>query len=159
MPVTRAYTLSAAVTTDELTLDRRATGVLLWAAGQALPHLACGAAVLARHFRHALVADLVRANKLIVSARCSRDMGLCMRPAGPGVCLYLFTDSSDVSLRSTLAQTGFSFFLGQAAGVVAARGAAASIADGANAHLVAWGSHRQRRVTPSSFAAEAFSLL
>lgn len=156
---TRAQTLSAAVTTDELTLYRRATGALLWAAGQTLPHLACGAAVLARHFRHALVADLVRAKKLIVAARCARDLGLRLRPVGAGACLYLFTDSSAVSLRSTAAQTGFSLFLGAAAGVVAARGTAASAADSAAADLVAWGSHRQRRVTHSSFAAEAFSLL
>lgn len=155
----RAATLSAAVTTDELTLYRRATGALLWAAGQTLPHLACGAAVLARHFRHALVADLVRANKLIVAARCSRDLGLRLRPVGSSACLYLFTDSSAVSLRSTSAQTGFSLFLGEAAGVVAARGTTSSTVDGAAADLVAWGSHRQRRVTHSSFAAEAFSLL
>lgn len=156
---TRAEALSAAVSTDELTLYRRATGALLWAAGRTLPHLACGAAVLARLFRHALVADLVRANKLIVAARCSRDLGLRLRPAETGACLYLFTDSSAVSLQSTSAQTGSSLFLGGAAGVVAARGTAASAADGVAADLVAWGSHRQRRVTHSFFAAEAFSLL
>lgn len=149
----------AAVSTNELTLYRRATGALLWAAGQTLPHLACGAAVLARHFGHALVADLVRANKLLASARGARDLGLRMRPVLPGRCLYLFTDSSAVSLKSTAAQTGFALFLGAAAGILAPSGSPAAGADAVDADLVAWGSHRQRRVTHSSYAAEVFSLL
>jgi len=155
----RLATPGAAVTSAELTLYRRAAGALLWAAGQTLPHLACGAAVLARHFRHALVADLVRANKQLAAARLSRDFGLTFRPSPPGRCLYLFTDSSAVTLRSASAQTGFALFLGAAGGVVGAAGSAAAAADGVSADLVAWGSHRQRRVTHSSFAAEAFGLL
>ena len=96
-------TLGAAVTSAELTPYRRAAGALLWVAGQTLPHLACGAAVLARHFRHVLVADLVRANKHMAAARLSRDFCLTFRPSTPGRCLYLFTDSSAVTLRSTSA--------------------------------------------------------
>ena len=95
--------MGAAVTSAELTPYRRAAGALLWVAGQTLPHLACGAAVLARHFRHVLVADLVRANKHMAAARLSRDFCLTFRPSTPGRCLYLFTDSSAVTLRSTSA--------------------------------------------------------
>jgi len=43
--------------------------------------------------------------------------------------------------------------------VGAAGSAAAAAVDGVSADLVAWGSHRQRRMTHSSFAAEAFGLL
>ena len=99
----RLATPGAAVTSAELTLYRRAAGALLWAAGQTLTHSACGAAVLTRHFRHALVADLVRANKQLAAARLSRDFGLTLRSSPPGRCLYLFTDSSAVTLRSTSA--------------------------------------------------------
>eukprot|EP00170_Pyropia_yezoensis_P001149 contig_5174_g1153 len=158
-PADRLATMGAAVTADELTLYRRATGALLWAAGQTLPHLACGAAVLARHFQHALVAYLVRANKLLALAHTGLDLGLRFRFVPPGRCLYLFTDSSAVTLKSTAAQSGYALFLGVAAGPVGPRGSAATRAYGADADLVAWGSHRQRRVTHSSYAAEAFSLL
>ena len=64
-----------------------------------------------------------------------------------------------MTFRSSSAQTGFAIFLGAAGGVVGAVGSAAAAADGVSADLVAWGSHRQRRVTLSSFAAEAFGLL
>ena len=154
----RLATPGAAVTSAELTLYRRAAGALLWAAGQTLTHLACGAAVLTRHFRHALVADLVRANKQLAAACLSRDFGLTFRPSPPGRCLYIFTDSSAVTLRSTSAQTGFAIFLVAAGGVVGAAGSAAA-ADGVSADLVAWASNRQRRVTHSSFSAKALGLL
>lgn len=77
----------------------------------------------------------------------------------PGRCLYLFTESSAVSLKSTAAQTGFFLFLGAAAGILATSGSLAAGADAFDADLVAWGFHRQRRVTHSSYAAEVFVLL
>eukprot|EP00168_Porphyra_purpurea_P017504 TRINITY_DN6081_c0_g1_i3.p1 TRINITY_DN6081_c0_g1~~TRINITY_DN6081_c0_g1_i3.p1 ORF type:complete len:269 (-),score=41.35 TRINITY_DN6081_c0_g1_i3:356-1162(-) len=147
------------MTLDELTLYRRATGALLWTAGQTLPHLACGAAVLARQFRHALVADLFRANKQVAAARGSRALGLRFRPLLGRRCFYLFTDSSAVSLQSSAAQTGFAVFLGAPGGRLGPARSFVPGAAGVSADLVACGSHRQRRVTHSSFAAEAFSLL
>lgn len=147
------------MTAEELTLYRRATEALLRAAGQTLPHLACGSTVLARHFQHSLVADLVRANKLLASARGARDLGLCLRPVMPQRCLYLLTDSSAVSLKSAAAQSGFALFLGAVAGTLGGVSSSSAGADTVDADLIAWGSHRQRRVTHSSYAAEAFSLL
>lgn len=126
---------------------------------QTLPHLACGAAVLARHFQQSLVADLVRASKLLALARSGRDLGLRFRIVPPRRCLYLFTDFSAVTLKSTAAQSGYALFLGEAGGPVVPRGSAAARADVVAADLVAWGSHRQRRVTHSSYTAEAFILL
>ena len=76
----RVATAGAAVTSTELLLYRRAADALPWAAGKTLPHFACGAAVLTRHLRHALVADLVRANKKLEAARLSCDFGLTFRP-------------------------------------------------------------------------------
>lgn len=147
------------MTSSELTLYRRATGALLWAARQTLPHLACGAAVLARHLQQALVAELVRVSKRLALARSGRDLGLRFRVVPPGRCFHLFTDSSAVTLKSTAAQSGYALFLGEAGGPVGPRGSAAARADGVAAELVAWGSHRQRRFTHRSYAAEAFSLL
>lgn len=138
---TRLAAKGAAVTADELTLYRRATGALLWAAGQTLPHLACGAAVLARHFRHALVADLLRDNNLLAAARSARDLGLRFRPVPSGSCFYLFTDSSAVSLRSVAALSGFALFLGETGGVLSPSTSAGSQTDGVAADLIAWGSH------------------
>ncbi|OSX73858.1 hypothetical protein BU14_0323s0002 [Porphyra umbilicalis] len=155
---TRRAAPSAAVTAAELTAYRRATGALLWAAGQTLPHLACGSAVLARHFRHALVSDLVRANLTIAAARRARGLGLRFRPVRGARCLYLYTDSSAVSLRSSAAQTGWAVFLGSTGGATAPA-APSGLPTGVVGDLVSWGSHRQRRVTHSSFAAEAFGLL
>ena len=149
----------ALIDSSELTHYRREAGALLWAAGQTLPHLACGAAVLARPFRHALVADLVSANKQLAAASASRACFLLLHPSPVGRCLYLFTDSITVTLRSSSAQTGVAIFLGAARGVVGAAVSVAAEADGVSADLVAWGSHSQRRVTHSSFAAEAFCLL
>jgi len=126
----RVATLGSAVTSAELMIYHHAAGALLWATRQTLSHLACGAAVLARHFRHAFVADLVRANKHLAAARLSRDFCRTFRPSPPGRCLYLFTDSSAVTLRSMSAQTGFAIFLGAAGGVVGAAGSAAAAADG-----------------------------
>ena len=146
------------MTASELTDYRRATGALLWAAGQTLPHLACGSAVLARHFRHALVSDLVRANLTIAAARRSRDLGLRFRPVRGPPCLYLYTDSSAVSLRSSAAQSGWAIFLGSAGGSTRPL-SSSDVRTGVVGDLIAWSSHRQRRVTHSSFAAEAFSLL
>lgn len=156
---TRADVKRAAVTVEKLTLYRRATGAFLSASGQTRPQLPCAAEVLARHFGHALVADLFRANKLIFAAWASRDLGLRLRPVFAAACLYLFTDSTAVSLRSTTAQTGFPLVLRKAAGVVGARGTAGRPWTAWPQNIVAWGSHRRRRVTHSSFAAETFSLL
>ena len=121
IPLSAAHveTSGAAVTSAELTLYRRAAGALLCAAGQTLPHLACGAAVLARLFRHALVADFVRANEHLAAACLSRDLCLTFRPSPHGRCLYLLTDSSAVTLRSTSAHTGFTIFLGATPGSLA----------------------------------------
>jgi len=149
---------SAAVTASELTDYRRATGALLWAAGKTLPRLACGSAVLARHFRHALVSDLVRANLTIAAARRSRDLGLRFRPVRGPPCLYLYTNSSAVSLRSSVAQSGWAIFLGSTGGSTRPSSSTA-VPAGVVGDLLAWGSHRQRRATHSSFTAEAFSLL
>lgn len=158
-PVDRLATVGAAVTSSELTLYRRATGALMWAAGQMSPHLACAAAVLARCFQHALVADLVRANKLLDLACTGRRLGLLFRVVPPGQCFYLFTGSSAVTLQSTAAQSGCALLLGESGGPVGPRGSAAARAVCVAAGLVAWGSHRQRSTTHSSYAAEAFSLL
>lgn len=158
-PADRLNAKGSAVSEGELTLYRRATGALLSVAGETLPHLKCGAAVLARHFQDALVANLIRANRQLAAARSVRALGLRIRPVAAAPFLYLFTDSSEVTVRSTAAQTGFFVFLGAAAGSFDPVGSATAAADMVRADVIAWGSHVQRGVTHSSYAAEAFSLL
>lgn len=143
------------VTAAELTDYRRATGALLWATGQTLPHLACAAALLARRFKDARVADLVRANKVIKLVRQARGVPLMFFPTPPRPHLVLFTDSSAVTIKAPVSQAGLALFL-----TPSSSAGAVGVPDGQGpCTLVAWGSHRQRRVTHSSFAAEAFALL
>lgn len=151
----RARDASLAVTATELTDYRRATGALLWATGQTLPQLACATALLARRFKDARVADLVRANKVIKLVRLARGMPLTFLPTPPQRHLVLFTDSSAVTVKAPVSQAGFAVFLTPSSPVNSV-----PLPDGRGpCTLVAWGSHRQRRVTHSSFAAEAFALL
>lgn len=151
----RTLDKSLAVNAEELTEYRRATGALLWATGQTMPYLACGTALLARRFKDARVSDLVRANKIIRLMRQARGVPLLFLPAPSPRHLILFTDSSAVTLKAPVSQAGFALFLTSSADWSRGR-----TPEGVGrSTLVAWGSHRQRRVTHSSFAAEAFALL
>lgn len=151
----RSLDKSLTVNSVELTEYRRATGALLWATGQTVPHLACATALLARRFKDARVADLVRANKVIRLMRQARGVPLRFLPASSPRHLVLFTDSSAVTLRAPVSQAGFALFL-----TSSTEGPSGQVLGGlGRSTLVAWGSHRQRRVTHSSFAAEAFALL
>lgn len=67
--------------------------------------------------------------------------------------LVIFTDASSITLAAATAQTGYLIFLAHECG---SRGALA--ADTPLVLLVS-GSHRQRHVTQSFFAAEAYALL
>lgn len=151
----RARDKGLAVNPAELTEYRRATGALLWATGQTVPHLACATALLARRFKDARVTDLVRANKVIRQMRQARGVPLLFLPAPSPRHLVLFTDSSAVTIRAPVSQAGYAIFL-----TSSAAGSDGRVPDGlGRSTMVAWGSHRQRRVTHSSFAAEAFALL
>lgn len=120
-----------------------------------MPHLPCGTALLARRCKDARVCDLVRANKIIRLMRQARGVPLLFLPAPSPRHLILFTDSSAVTLKAPVSQAGFALFL-----TSSADGSRGRIPDGlGRSTLVACGSHRQRRVTHSSFSAEAFALL
>lgn len=151
----RLHDPSLAVTSGELTEYRRVAGALLWATDQTLPHLACATALLARRFKDARVPDLVKANKVIKVARMSRGVPLFFLPTPEHRHLVLFTDSSAVTLKAPVSQAGFALFL-----TCSPSSSGATVPDGlGRSTLVAWGSHRQRRVTHSSFSAKAFALL
>lgn len=82
-------------------------------------------------------------------------MSLQFLPASSSRHLVLFTNSSAVTLRAPVSQARFALFL-----TSVAEGAGGRVLDGlGRSTLVGWGSHRQRRVTHSSFAAEALALL
>lgn len=60
-----------------------------------------------------------------------------MRPVPPGRCLYLYTDSSTVSLKWSAAQSGFALFLSVAAGILATPGSTVAGTDSVDANRVA----------------------
>lgn len=150
-PAPRLATKGATVTADEGTLHLRDTGALLLVAGETLPHLECGSAVLARHIRQAFLSDRIRANKVLKAARGARALGLRFRPMPVERWLCLFSDSSAVTLNSSVAEMGVSDFVGAAGGILGPAGSIPAVSDGVTEDLVAWGSHRQGRLTHSSF--------
>lgn len=149
----RAAEAEARLTPVELTSYRRATGALLWATGQTLPYLACATSSLARRFTCAVVRDLAKANRVIAAVKAARPMPLMyMYLRGPER-LRLFTDASSVKLGEPTAHTGFAIF-STPSSVAAGR-----LPPDAPLVLLQYASHRQRRVTHSSFAAEVYALL
>lgn len=150
---TRAASKEAAVTIAELTLYRRGVWALLWASGQTQPHMACASSMLARRFHQAVLLDLAAVNRTIRAAKAAAGLLLRFTALPAPHRLVVFTDASAITNASATAQTGFLLFLARDTGV---RGALAP--DTALVPL-AWGSHRQRRVTRSSFAAETYALL
>lgn len=149
----RRDTKSAAVNTGELTLYRRAVGALLWASGQTQPFMSAASSLLARRFHQAVVNDLTDVNTVIAAAKASAGLPLVFSAVPTTRRLVLFTDASSISLASATAQTGYLIFLAHDDGN---RGA---LAADTKLVLLASGSHRQRRVTHSSFAAETYALL
>lgn len=147
----------AAVTTEELTLYRRAIGALLCAVGQSLSHLACSAAVSTATF----VTCLYMTSSVPKSSWRRRaalgTWAFASAPCRTGS--YSFTESSALSLRSSSTQSGLALALKAASGLFAASRSSTATEEAVEADLVAWGSRRQRRVTLSSYAAEALSLL
>lgn len=153
LPPAREAMKEAAVTTLELTLYRRAVGALLWASGQTQPFMACTSSLLARRFHQAVVHDLFGVNRVIRVAKDAHVMPLRVQPVGTPHRLVVFTDASAISNASATAQMGYLIFLAKDTGTRGALTADTELA------LLAWGSHRQRRVTHSSFAAETYALL
>jgi len=144
---------SSPLTAVEITLYRRATGALLWATGRTQPFLACAASMLARRFTCAVVADLGVANRVIVAAKAARPLPLVYPSVGTAARLRLFTDASSVKAGIPTAHTGYAVFL------TPSSVPAGLLAPDAPLSLVAYGSHRQRRVTLSSFGADIYALL
>jgi len=149
----RRAEVSSPLTAAELTLYRRATGALLWATGQPQPFLECEASMLARRFTCAVVADLGVANRVIMATKAARLMPLVYPSVGKAARLRLFTDAFSVKAGIPTAHTGYAVVL------MPASVPAGLLAQDALLSLVAYVSHRQRRVTHSSVAAEVSALL
>eukprot|EP00168_Porphyra_purpurea_P013641 TRINITY_DN3792_c0_g1_i1.p1 TRINITY_DN3792_c0_g1~~TRINITY_DN3792_c0_g1_i1.p1 ORF type:complete len:520 (+),score=117.04 TRINITY_DN3792_c0_g1_i1:298-1857(+) len=152
MPSGRAASSSATVSTAELTLYRRTVGTLLWASGQTQPYIACGSSMLACRFHQAVDHDLTAVNRTVGAAKAARGLPLLYQRVGAPHRLVLFSDASSITLQSATAQTGYLLYL-------AADGARGALHPATELVLLAWGSHRQKRVTHSSFAAETYALL
>jgi len=144
---------SARLDSSELTAYRRATGDLLWATGQTMPWLACAAALLARRFTCAVVADLAVANRFIAAARRARPHPLTFPLVAPAQRLRLFVDASSVKNGVPTAHSGFVVFASPSLD------AGRPLAPDTPLTLLRYGSHCQRRVTHSSFAAEVYAVL
>lgn len=100
-----------------------------------------------------MVHDLVTVNRVIKAAKAAAGLPLPFSPVRPPYRLVLFTDASSITLASATTQTGFLVFLAHEDSERGALSADTGLV------LLAWGAHRQRRVTHSSFAAEAYALL
>jgi len=137
----------------ELTSYRLATGALLWSTRQTMPWLACAAAPLARRFTCAVVADLTVANRVITAARRSRPLPHVFPPVSPPPRLRLFIDASSVKTGVPTAHSGFVVFSSPDSA------SGGRLSPDSPLTLLRYGSHRQRRVTHSSFAAEVYAML
>lgn len=138
---------------EELTSYRRATGALLWATEQTVPYLSCAATTLARRFCNATVRDLTIANRVIRATKAARPIPLQFVPMRGPQRLRLFFDASSVKAGIPTAHTGFAVF---ATSGLAMPG---PMTPDTPMTLLLYTSHRQRRVTHSSFAAEVYALL
>jgi len=149
----RKSTPAAPLASDELTAYRRATGALLWVTGQTMPYLACAGTTLARRFGDAVVRDLTIANRVVAAAKAARPLPLVFPGIGGRQRLRLFVDASSVKAGIPTAHTGFAVF------ATSESVPAVTMSPDAVLTLLLYTSHRQRRVTHSSFAAEVYALL
>lgn len=129
------------------------TGAPLWGTGQTLPYLVCAAATLARSFSCAVLHDLTADNRVIAASEAARPMPLTYVCLQVQQRLRLFVDVSSVKAGVPTAHTGFAIF--------SAPGSVPSGRMQADSPLVLlqYGSHRQRKVTHSSFSAEVYVCL
>lgn len=97
--------------------------------------------------------DLLAVNRVVRAARAASGLPLLFTAVAPPHRLVLFADASSITSSSASAQTGYLVFLTSDAPV---RG---SLSPDTPLVLLAWGFHKQRRVTHSSFEDEMYSLL
>jgi len=149
----RKSTPDARLLPAELTAYRRATGALLWATGQTMPYLACAATTLARRVGSAVVRELTIANRVVASPKAARPLPLVFPAMWGHQRVRLFVDASSVKTGIPTAHTGFAVFSTSAAVPPGPMFPDAALT------LLLYTSHRKRRVTHSSFAAEVYALL
>eukprot|EP00168_Porphyra_purpurea_P006046 TRINITY_DN1729_c0_g1_i2.p1 TRINITY_DN1729_c0_g1~~TRINITY_DN1729_c0_g1_i2.p1 ORF type:complete len:362 (-),score=33.23 TRINITY_DN1729_c0_g1_i2:107-1192(-) len=118
-----------------------------------MPYLACAATRLARLFGCAVVRDLTVANRVVAAAKAARPRPLVFSPVHGRQRLRLFVDASSVKNGVPVAHTGYAIFTTSAAV------APGPLSADANMTLLLYTSHRQRRVTHSSFSSEFYALL
>ena len=108
---------------------------------------------MARRFTCAVAADLRADNRVIAAAKAARPLPFVFPPVGPEGRLRLFVDASSVNTGVPVAHTEYAVFASPAS-VPAGR-----LPPDSPLTLLAYGSHRQRRETHSSFAAEVYAML
>jgi len=99
------------------------------------------------------VADLTVANRVITAARRSRPLPHVFPPVSPPPRLRLFIDASSVKTGVPTAHSGFVVFSSPDSA------SGGRLSPDSPLTLLRYGSHRQRRVTHSSFAAEVYAML
>lgn len=118
-----------------------------------MPYLSCAATTLARRFGNAVVRDLTTANRIIRAAKAARPIPLLFLPLHGKQRLRLLVDASSVKTGIPTAHTGFAVF------ATSSTVRPGPMQPDAPMTLLLYTSHRQRRVTHSSFAAEVYPLL
>jgi len=144
----RKATSEARLVPEELTAYRRTTGALLWATGLTMPYLACAATNLARPFGIAVVRDLTVANRVVAAAKTDRPLPLVCPAVRRPQRLHLFVDASSVKTGFYTVYTGYAVFSTSEDVPVGPM-----LPEAVLSPLLCV-SHRQRRVTHSSCAAE-----
>jgi len=96
--------------------------------------------------------DILDVNRAIGAARAACGLPLLYKRFGAPNRIVLFTEGFSITLQSATAQTGIPLYL-------ASDDKQGALQPHTALTLLAWGSHRQRRVTHSSFSAETYVLL
>jgi hypothetical protein len=141
---------SSPVTTEEKGNLMSLVGQLAWAARESLPHIAYDVSDLQQRFNTATVAELVRANSVLRTAKkLVKEIALNFVPLNlKDIVFSSVTDASFAGQPNGGSQLGFAILIGDRA-----------ILEGSGkANMLDWGSKKIHRVVKSTLAAEAAAM-
>ena len=141
---------SSPVTAEEKGNLMSLVGQLAWAARESLPHIAYDVSDLQQRFNTATVAELVRANSVLRTAKkLVKEIALNFVPLNlKDIVFSSVTDASFAGQPNGGSQLGFAILIGDRA-----------ILEGSGkANMLDWGSKKIHRVVKSTLAAEAAAM-
>ena len=151
IPKTRRAEASSTLTAEEKSALMSLVGQLAWAARESLPHIAYDVSDLQQRFNMATIAELVRANSVLRTAKklVQDQVTLKFVPLDlKNIVFVSVTDASFAGQPNGGSQLGYATLMAER-----------SILDGsARANLLDWGSKKIHRVVKSTLAAEAAAM-